>query len=260
MKKIIALFGVATLALMAAAVFMPNISHADDDCVLGASDFAAIQAIENNPNLTYSQELTQELALRKQLLGETITCAQSDAQTLQAALNSVPTTTQDTTGAEIRSQLAGKINDTVNFYNIESAKLDGAGISATEAIAKEMIAWRTTNYVPLVGAVNNFALWSENQALFETAQNRLTQTERLVAFIQDAAPVGNLSGSLQAAQASFQDADNANNAAATALEQIQPSDESLTLIQQSLQSLADAYQKFTDLNNVIQTLLPTQQQ
>ena len=122
-----------------------------------------------------------------------------------------------------------------------------------------MIAWRAANYASLEGNVNNFDLWSANQSLFQTAQTRLTQTEKIVAFIENAAGGNeNLSAGLKATQASFSDAQNDNAAAASDLTQLQAPDQSLADIQQSLQALADTYQKFGDLNKLIQALLPTQ--
>ena len=246
----------AAIALKAGVV---KAADATDACTLTPADFAALQAIQNNPTLTPAEELSQELALRKQLLAQTIACAVQNTQTLKTTLDATAPTTADN-GTAIQSQLSGKIDDAVNFYNIESAKLNDAGISASQAIAKEMIAWRAANYVPLEGDVNNFALWSANQALFQTAQTRLTQTEHIVAFIENAAAGnGNLSTGLQAIESSFSNARNDNVAAATSLMQLQSPDQSLADIQQSLQSLADTYQKFSDLNKFIQTLLPTNQ-
>lgn len=235
-----------------------------DDCTtLSPADFAALAAVEDDATLTQTEQLDQELALRKKLLGQAISCALTDAQTLQATLAAAASSsTSAAAGAPdaqaVASQLSGNIDDAINFYNIESAKLNDAGVSATEAIAKEVLAWRAENYAPLEGDVNNFVLWSENQSLFATAQNRLTQTQRIVAFIEGAATANaGLDAALQTAQSSFSDATAENAAAGTALSQVQSPDQTLSMIQQSLQSLADTYQKFTDLNNIIQTLLPT---
>lgn len=266
MKKIIAAQAIFFLAVSAIAALAVRPAFADtlspatpsDSCAPSATDIAALQAIENNAALTPAQELSQELALRKKLLGQTISCATADAQTLQATLNAVATSGN---GTIMQSQLSGKLDDALNFYSIETAKVNGSGISGTEAIAKEMLAWREANYVPLEGNVNNFILWSENQGLFATAQNRLTQTQRVVDFIENAAPTNNnLDANLQAAQSSLNDAESENTAAATAIMQLQDPDTTLALIQQSLQSLATAYQQFSDLNTLIQTLLPTSSQ
>jgi hypothetical protein len=235
----------AQVVAQAAAMTMPT----DTCATITAADLVSLQAAQGDVN--------QELALRKKLLGQTIDCATQDAQSLQVSLSAV-SLVSGSNGDSIKSQLSGKLTDAINFYGIESAKLDGAGVRATEAIAQEMLAWRTANYIPLAGDVNDFVLWSENQSLFQTAQNRLTQTTRVVAFIESAATTnGKLDAALQAAQSAFADAQSQNNAAGLALSQVQPPDQALGLIQQSLQSLATAYQKFSDLNGIIQTLLPT---
>jgi hypothetical protein len=229
---------------------------ATDNCAVTSADFASLTAIQTNPALTPSQELSQELTLRRQLLAQTITCATQDAQALQATLAAVSSTAAN--GPSIQLQLSGKINEAINFYGIESAKVGSAGITATEAIAKEVLAWRATNYTPLEGDVNNFALWSANQALFATAQTRLTQTAQVVSFIENAAAGnGDLDTALSTAQSSFAAAQSENATAGIAISQAQPPDQTLGLIQQSLQSLANTYQKFSDLNGLIQKLLPT---
>ena len=259
MKKLIAtgaIFFLAGSAVTTAVIAEPALAaDTATGCTLPTGGFAAIQAIQNDPTLTPAQELSQELALRKQLLGATLACATQEAKNLQMTLNAVATTDRGTT---MQSQLSGKLDDALNFYGIESAKLDGSGINGTQSIAKEMVAWREANFVPLEGDINNFILWSENQGLFTTAENRLTQTKRILSFIENIAPTnGNLDADLQAAQSSLNDAEDENAAAATAIAQIQPPDETLALIQQSLQSLADSYQKFSTLNKLIQVLLPT---
>jgi hypothetical protein len=218
------------------------------DCTLSTANFAELQN---------AQTLAEELTIRKHLLGQTIACAVSDAQSLQATLNAV--SMPDSESASIQGQLSGRLDDAVNFYNLESAKLNGAGISATEAIAQEIVAWRTANYDPLTGQINNLILWSQNQGLFQTAETRLTQTTQIVNFIESAAANNDLQAGLNAARSSLENAQGENAAAEAALAQFQPPDQSLGLIQQSLQSLADTYQKFSTLNGSIQTLLPTSQ-
>ena len=257
MKKFL-IVGAVFSMVVATAVSFARQAQADDtaSCMLSTSDFANLQAIQNDSNLTAAQELSQELVLRKQLLAKTIACAANDAQSLQTTLNSISATGS---AATIQSQLLGKLSDAVNFYSIETTKLNGVGISGAEAIAKEMLAWRTANYDPLVANINNFVLWSQNQSLFSTAQNRLNQTQRVVGFIEAAAANSNLQASYNAAYASLQTAQSENQMALSALANLQPSDQSLALIQQSLKSLADTYQKFSDLNGIIQTLLPTNQ-
>ena len=216
--KLNLLYNSKKAAIVLAAVFafsFAGAAHAQtapaaDPCTLSASDFTKLTAIQNNPNLSAAEELSQELAYRKQLLSQTITCATEDAQTLQDKLTAVATTPG---ASSTESLLAGKINDALNFYVIESGKLSGAGIRATEAIAKEMAAWRVANYIPLEGQVSNFMVWSENQNLFGIAQNRFAKTEYIVGFIEAAAPNSDLTTGLNEVRSSLADATTENTAA-----------------------------------------------
>ena len=228
-----------------------------DDCSLTTADIEALQAIQNDPTLTPSEELNEELALRKTLLATTISCAVKDTNVLEQTLNAATPANQ--AGAAIQSTLSGKLNDAINFYDLESSKLATVGISGTKAVAQELLSWREANELPLEGQVNNFILWNENQALFQTAQSRLAQTQYVVSFIESAAPSGDLQNALSAVIQPLQNAEDDNTQAGTALAQFLPADQSLALIQESLQSLATAYQKFSDLNTLIQQLLPTGQ-
>src|SRR5271154_6364152 len=94
-------------------------AHADD-CTLNQADFAKIVAIQNDPTLGYLDEVKQELAVRKELVSETITCAQGDVTALQTSLNAATTT--DSASANLQSQLSGKLDDATNFYNLELSK------------------------------------------------------------------------------------------------------------------------------------------
>src|SRR5277367_3607549 len=133
MKKIV-LYSLTAAFLLPVALTAAT-ANAQDACTPTAADFTALKAIQSNPDLTQSQELSQELTLRRQLLTETITCATDEAQALQTALAATTSTTA--IGQSIQSQLSGNIDDAINFYGIEGAKVSGAGVSATEAIAKE---------------------------------------------------------------------------------------------------------------------------
>ena len=228
-------------------------AQATESCTPSSDDFAAIQAVQDDTTLAPSEALAKELGLRKQLLSKTIACAKRDATDLQAVLEK----TSIDEGGEIQAKLSDKLEDAINFYDIQSAKLDTAGIRGTQSIAKEMQAWRTANYLPLEEQIGNFLLWTNNQSLFQTAQNRLTQTSRIVSFIENAAPGTGAQASLTTARNALADAQEKNLAAKNALTQLQSPDQSFSLIQQSLQSLADAYKIFSDLNQLIQKLLPT---
>jgi hypothetical protein len=247
-------FGVVLALAAIVAGFRVPTARAADDCGITAADIAQITAIQNNPSLTASEELSQELALRRQLVGGTITCAQQEVQGLNAELQSASTT--DATGASIQSQLTGSLGGATDFYNIELQKLNGAGIAGTEAVAQEVLAWRSGTYVPLSENVDNFILWSQNQNLFDTASVRMDETQRAVSFLESATPDADLQSAFDAAQSSFNDAQSENIAARTAVaEQLSP-DQSLALIKQSLNSLSNTYQDFFTISTLIKGILP----
>jgi len=245
------------MASTAFAAGFSNIARAAEagtDCTIAASDVAAIAAIETDPSLSASEELTQELAARKALLSKVIACAENNVTEQGAALNNI---TVPSAASNVQSILAGKLNDATNYYNAELAKVSTAGIAGTKEIAQEVLSWNTANYDPLAEEIANLDLWSHNQALFTTAQNRMNQTNNIVSFLESAGQNTALEGDLSTTQADFQSALAEHNVAENALAESLPPDQALALIQQSLADLATAYQDFSTINNLIQTLLPT---
>jgi hypothetical protein len=251
--KVVIVAALFTALSSLALVFHVGVAHADDVCAFTPADFDKIAAVQNDPTLTADQEVTQELAVRKQLITETIACAQTEVATLQNTLTNATTTggTED-----IQSQLLSDLSGASNFYNIEAVKLDGVGLAGSKAIVREIIAWRAGTYVPLEGKVNNYLLWTQNQPLFDTAQSRMEQTQRAVSFMESASADPGLQDAFNAAYASFQAAKDQNAAAKNALEQSLAPAQSLALIKQSLDSLSDTYQKFFAVSDAIKVLLP----
>jgi hypothetical protein len=229
-------------------------AHADTvDCTPSAADIAQITAIQNDPTLTPSQELSQELALRRQLVGETIACAEQEAQTFQTNL---ATTTVESDAQPLQAQLLSDLGSATEFYNLQLTKLSGAGIAGTEAIAQEVLAWRAGTFFPLSENVNNFILWAQNQDLFNTAQTRMADTQRAVSFLESASPNPNLQSAFDSAQSSFNDAESENAAVKAALAQGLSPEQTLALIKQSLSSLSGTYQGFFNVSTQISNILP----
>jgi hypothetical protein len=243
----------ATGAVFVSAFLHAPVAHAASDCDITAGDIARITAIQNDPTLNSSQEMAQELALRKQLVGRTILCAEQEAQTFQANLAS---TTVESDAQPLQSQLLSNLNSASSFYNLELTKLNGAGIAGTEAIAQEVLSWRAGTFLPLSENVNNFILWAQNQNLFDTAQTRMTQTQRAVSFLESASPNSDLQTAFDNAQSSFNEAESENAAAKAAFAQGLSPDQGLALIKQSLDSLSTTYQNFFTVSTVISKILP----
>lgn len=238
-------------SLSFAVIAEPQMARAAGDCVVSAKDLSVIQAIQSNPNLGYLEEINQELAARKQLLSKIITCAQNEAQSLKSAVNKMTVAAAD---KNLQSQLSGKIDDAINYYNIELGKLNGSGIKGSKQIADEVLSWRASTYAGLVSNVDNFVLWLQNQNLFKTALTRMAQITPMVSFLSQASNY-DLANAFAAAQASFNTAGDENALARNALAESLSPGETLSIIKQSLQSLADTYKNFFNVSDVIQKLL-----
>lgn len=218
------------------------------DCGVTAGDVAQITAIQNNPDLNASEEIVRELALRKILVGETIICAQAEAQTFKKNLSNASVAGD---AQLLQSQLLGDLSQASGFYDTELAKLNVVGVAGTKAIAQEVLSWRAGTFLPLSENVNNFILWSRNQNLFNTAQTRMNQTAGAVAYLENSSPNPDLQAAFNSAQSSFNDAESKNTAAKTALTQNLSPDQSLALIKQSLDALSSTYQGFFDVSTII---------
>ena len=253
----ITIVGISFALCVAGAIFISGafripVAHAAD-CGITAADINQITAIQNDPSLSYSDEIKQELAVRKNLVGETIVCAQQEVQTFKTSLASSSVSSAD---RDLQSQLAGRLNDASNFCTIKLANLNNAGIVGSEEIAQQVLAWRQGTFIPLSEDVNNFILWSGNQDLFDTAQTRMSQTQNAVSFLENTSPNSALQSALDAASVSFGDARNENIAAKAALTQGLSPDQTLALIKQSLDSLSTTYQNFFTVSTLIKTILP----
>jgi hypothetical protein len=227
-------------------------TSSDATCGITANDLSAIEAIQNNTSLSYFDELQQELAARKNLLKKTIACAEADVWQAQDDLNNA---TVDPVFQSLKNQWLDRLNSAISYYNLQLQKTDGAGISGTESIAKEILDWRVNNYAPLAQNISSFVIWSTNQTLFTTAARRLAQVDNLVSsplFSENS----DAQNDYEEAAVSLRAAEDQNTQAQNALAQSLSPEQSLLFIKQSLDSLSSTYQHFFDISNLIQSLLP----
>lgn len=224
----------------------------DSTCGITEADLATIQTIENNSSLSYLDELQQELAARKNLLSKTIQCAEADAEQAKTDLDG---TSVDPSLESLKNQWSDRLGEAVSYYDLELQKVNGSGISGTESIAKEVLAWRQNNYAPLAENVINFITWSGNQTLFTTAEGRLAQVSNLITSpLFSESP--DAQSDYEAAAVSLKAAEDQNVSAKNAFAQSLSPDQTLLFIQQSLDSLSSTYQHFFDISTLIQALLP----
>jgi len=223
-----------------------------DACGISLGDLAAIRTIQNDNSLSYLDEVKQELAVRKDLLIKTILCAKINAEEQKVYLTNAAI---DPDFKDLENQWSGKLDDAMSYYDIQLQRVNGAGISGTESIARDVLSWRKNNYAPLAENVSNFIMWSKNQNLFVAAQSRLAEIKSLVdsPLFSESLDV---QSTYEEAAVSLTTSLNQNTSAKTALAQSLSPDESLSLIKQSLDSLSSTYEHFFDISNLIQSLLP----
>ena len=244
----------AASAASSSASAADSASGEGKSCGITADDVSNIQAAAE-------QGLLAELDARRSLLSRVIACATDNAAGLQSALNGISLKGLPADAvpgaAAIQSQLSGRLGEAVTYYGLELQKVGSAGIAGTQAIARETLAYRSSAYEPLADNVSNFELWVSSQALFAAAENRLNGIANLVSFFEQAGPNNDLQNDLASAQALMQSAKSGNRDAENALRGSLPPGQTRALIQESLQSLSGTYQKFFDIANVIQSLLPS---
>ena len=221
-------------------------------CGITSSDLAVIQTIQNDPTLDYSSELQQELAARKQLLTKIILCAKTDAFKQEMDLAN---TVVDPSFQTLKNQWLSKLSDAVTYYDLQLGKVNNAGVSGTESIAKEVLLWRGSDFVSLAENVSDFIIWSNNQVFFTSAESRLAQIKNLVSspLFSENLDVQNDFGE---AATSLTTAESENLSAKNAFAESLSPEESLNFISQSLVALSSTYQHFFDVGGLIQSLLP----
>jgi hypothetical protein len=262
MKK--AFSAIFTLFITLAALFqIPNVRadsvattngalSLNSTCGVTESDLKTIKTIQNNTSLSYGDELQQELTARRNLLSKTIECAKTSAEQEKTAIDNSQV---NSNLGNLKNQWSGRLDGAISYYDLQLQKINDAGISATESIAREVFTWRQNNYAPLAENVSNFIMWSDNQKLFTAARNRLSQINNLTdsALFSQSADVQN---DYEEAAVSLKTAEDQNTAAQNAFAQSLAPEQTLSLIKQSLDSLSSTYQHFFDVSNLIQSLLP----
>lgn len=201
-----------------------------------------------------AEGLAAELAARKALLSRTISCARAEAVALRVILDKTPV---ESGNKILQAQLSGRLEDAQNYYDIELEKVKEVGLAGTQSIAREVLAWRQSNYDITALQVDNFLLWEKNQPLFQVAQDRITQMRNIVMLLEQAGQHNDLESAFSSAETWVQAAMDQNSAAKAVLVRLLSPNESLAAIKQSLQSLSEAYKQFFNVSNIVQDLLAT---
>jgi len=248
------IFIVAVVALCLKAGGYVVLAQDATGCNLNQAEFDELASVQTNPSLDFLEEIRAELKIRRGLLLQTVLCAIKEADELRLNLNQAPTINPD--AKQLQEKLGGQIEDALNYYKLQKSKINDLGIQGSKDFAKELRVWRESNYKPLSLRIFNFIIWSKNQDIIQTAQNRINQINRAVVFLRliDNEEIQNL---FKDAETSFGEALSENQAALNSIREFGTPADSLGHIKTSLEGLALTYQKFFELSEAIGKLLHT---
>jgi len=256
--KKISYVGVGALILLTLLMGAPGLTSAKDNaanknqCDM-SGNLQALSKIDTSGTLDYFQKIKQELDLRKAILKNVIACAEAEAKKIKTDLDNVGINDPDI--SSLKTKLSGRLDEAIRYYDGQLAKVNDLGITGTQDLSKEILVWRQGTYAQLASTVVNLILWSNNQGLFRKAETRLFQIGQTVTVYKI---IGNeeIQGAFGDAEVALSKAKGQNAAAKDAFIRYPAVPDTISPIKDSLAALADVYQKFFDVSDAIQKVLP----
>lgn len=238
MKKLL-----LALPILLGVTLAGRVSAAEPTSCDLSQEYKSFLAATEAPSYTQAA-IQRELESRIDLLNATIDCAKEELQALKNGLSDAA----NAKATEVRDRVFGAIDDGVRFYDIKKSVLSGQGIQGTKDVAREIKDWREANYNSLLGRVQNFLIWNDNQKIFDIASDRISQSQFIVSSLKiiDSQEAQNF---LSAARDNWNEASNLNNRAGDAISQGLTPDETIDIIKQSLSTLATAYKSFLGIGS-----------
>lgn len=200
----------------------------------------------------YSDEsIKRELAARKELLRDSISCAALDVSSLKEPLLQTPANTSN----NLRENLLSSLDEAAKYYEQKKSILNELGIQGVKDTAKEIYAWRENNFSVLAKRVKNYLVWQENQLMFTKTEERLRQINNLISslkMIEDSA----LQDISRKATNNLLNAKEENTKTKINLERNLNSDEVLSSMKKSLEHLSGVYGNFLEISDRISEIIP----
>ncbi len=253
MKRIVAwaTFFPISLGLVVSVAWAAPEKKADRACVF-SGNLEALKTLREGGDGTISN-VRDEVALRRTILAQLISCARAEASALLARI-SAPSDA-DSQIKDLKTQFINQVTQGISYYDVQSARVPELGLRGSQDLAHEIRDWRTNNYSPLSEAATNLFMWVANQELFHKAENRFSQVRQTVYSYKviDNEDVVRMFGD---AEVAFHDAKEANQGARDALKKFPLVNDRLSPIKSSLEALAHLYQYFFGLSEIVQKLLP----
>lgn len=243
----------AVLLVLCAA--LPSASHAENEplsCEFTAA-LGELHALQADYYGDPAFRVRTELTIRKKILTTIIDCASADAELLEQKIKETPT--EDSVIGPVRARFMETLASARRYYAEARSRVDTLGIGGSKDLAREVRAWRENTYAPTATQALNFLVWAKNQELFRAANGRLADIRtaiRSLKLTEDEQARTLLDGSV----ASLREANEENDRARAELDQFPPPQDTLAVIQRSLEKLAHAYEQFFALSELAQKLIP----
>lgn len=235
----------------AGVTLVPRAFAAESECDLKPQYKNLQDAVASNIYGS-SEEVRRELSARADLLSSTIDCAVKELDNLKSQVSDA----ESDDNKDITSRLEGSLDEAKRFYAIHKDNIKDQGIEGTKGLAKDIRSYRNSTQIEIENRVANFLFWNNNQALFSKANDRLSQAKVVVASLK-LLENDNAESQYNEAKQNLDHALDLNHRAGEALTKGLSSDDTLSLIKDSLSSLSSAYGSLVNIGEKLNKVLPT---
>ena len=256
MKKINVSIGF--LAVAALAALSLNQAEAADNCDFKESikELSAIQALPHADD--GPEKIKDELFVRKKLIRQTIDCAVNEALSFQSELKIINANYPGLD--DIKNRFVSKFDEIIGYYQARKDGVNDLGIEGSKIFSANLKSWRVSNFVPMAELGESFIIFSKNQDILQTTQNRLNQISLTLKAL-GLADNQKISDILNDARKNIRFANDYNSQAQDILKRMSWPNNVSDLTISSLRHLKDAYQNFFDIGRETENMLkPTANQ
>lgn len=238
--------GIALGVILTASRILPA-GAAQNPCRF-EPQFDALSTLLATPKDNDLEHVRAELTIRKSILTNVLDCALGKIRSLAGTLDAIPSDDPDIT--DLAKRFQSRLDDVSAYYNSERLRVGDLGLWGSKDMASTIAERRGFYLNPLTEEIAQFVIWTKNQDLFQVAENRLNQIQTTTKFLK---LIDNqeTSDRLGKAHESFTKAKELNDAAKQALKRMDISDDSLALIKNSLEALAETYKNFFEVSREI---------
>ena len=242
MKKTNFPMGFLIVATFVALSFNQAEAAGSCDFKEGIKELSVIQALpQTNDGL---EKIKNELSIRKKLIGQTIDCAINETLSVQSGLKTVNTNYPELD--DIKSRFVSKLNEIIGYYQMQKNTVNDLGIEGSKIFSANLKSWRASNFIPMAELGENFIIFSKNQDILQTTQNRADQINLTLKTL-DLADNQKISGVLNDARKNIRLANDDNNQTRDILKRMSWPNNASDLTISSLKYLKNAYQNFFDI-------------